>query len=237
MKLRFVGIISGILIMIFGTAGVLFKTRYKDFNKEEAPLDKMIVGIMYDSMIDQQISIIEKGDAGRGLPSIMDSEMILAVECTEHSLFRYRCMTQRVRVLKVFQGDELSPYDEIDVAKSNSGVYCFDKESEDFLIGHYGANMGFASEMTPGKKYLVFLNSNVDNVRGEQIWLLHDNLLPTRFCYDEIANDPVVPISKDYHGAFYEDMKGNEFFLESDNSVQKMAELKARLLQKFPLSQ
>lgn len=236
MRLKIIAILTGALILGAGTVGIIARTGYKDFNKDEKALDRFLVAIMYDELIDRELYFYENGDEESGRKALSEAGAVLAVSCEETSVFRYRSLIQKVSVKKVFKGEGIAEGEKIYLTNRDAGIYYNDKENaSEALVGIFDANISFASEMIPGKTYLVFLEREVETETDQEIWLYHYGFMALRFCYEEIENHVCTPIFDSYHGAFYGDIKENEFFLESEESIQKMAVLKEKLLRQYPL--
>ena len=236
MKLKIIAILTGVLILGAGTAGIIARTGYKDFNKEENALDRFLVAIMYDELIDRELYYYENGDEESGRKALSEAGAVLAVSCEETSVFRYHSLMQKVSVKKVFKGEGIAEGEKIYLTNRDGLIHSNEKDdSSEELAGIIHANISFASEMVPGKTYLVFLERKVETESDQEIWLYHYGLIALRFCYEEIENHVCKPIFESYHGAIYGDIKENEFFLESEESIQKMAAQKEKLLRQYPL--
>ncbi len=119
--------------------GVLLKSRYKNLNDEECPLNHFAVGVMSNDLAKKQAEIMK----GR----LEESPIILDVECIEESQFQYSCATQKGKIKKVFKGNELRKGDKIEICSVTSMFM----EQEMKINGKFGINMNFVNEMKEGK--------------------------------------------------------------------------------------
>lgn len=216
--------ISLVLFLGLMAFGLIVKADYMDMNKEENPLDKFAVGLFPDSILDGQLKHLEKN-----LPA---SEIIVAVKCVEKSTFRFSCTTQKVEIVKVFKGD-VQEGKTIDVARSGSCIF-FDKAN--YINGMPAINLNFVNEMMPNEMYLVFLDRKLETYNHENIYIQSmDFIIAPIFCYSEIKNEPCMSETSFDNSAAYKNVKDNEFFLMSEDSIHKMDKLKKILLEKYPI--
>lgn len=224
MKTKICAVLSLVLFLGMMTFGLIAKAGYRDMNDEENPMDKFAVGLFPDSILDIQLEHLEEN-----LPS---SEIIVAVRCMEKSTFRFSCTTQKVEIVKVFKGD-VRAGEIIDVARSGSCIFF---EKENYINGMPAINLNFVNEMKQGETYLVFLDRKLETYNDEKIYIQsRDFIIAPIFCYSEIKNEPCVSETSFDNSASYKNVKNNEFFLMSEESIYKMDKLKKRLLEKYPI--
>ena len=237
MKFKIALIAFGILFLAALGFGLVKRLGYTDANRNRKLMETAYTSALSDELLKNCIARLEKGDPNYGIPALPDTPNILAVRCEAYSTFRYRSMTQKVSVVKVFRSETLSPGDELEVVRSKSLSRTGDRYSTPEIQGRYGIGFGYVNEMIPGKIYLVFLDHEIDSVRDESTWAFPDNLLTAQFSYEEIPNKPVELIGEDIRIAYYADIKDNEFFLTSEEAIERMLALKTSLLQQFPLDE
>ena len=235
MKFKIVLIAFVVLFLAALGFGMVNRIGYTDANRDRKIMETAYTSALSDEMLTLQLARLEKGDATQGLPALLDTPNILAVRCEARSTFRYRSMTQKVSVVKVFRSETLSPGDELEVVRSRNLSKGEDSYSAPEVRGRFGFGTGYVNEMIPGKTYLVFLDHELDSVRDESIWFFPDTLLTAQFCYEEIPNKPVELTDEDVRVAYYEEIKENEFFLTSEEAIERMLSFKTSLLHEFPL--
>lgn len=217
MRLRFVSIVTTIMIIISAGIGLYNKSMYTDFNFQENPLEEVKVAILPDDLLEIQIEHLRKNLEHT-------SNYIVAVECMEKSLFRFHCTSQEVVVKRVFKGKGLSENDSIEIVKAGTEIF---RDA-----GKSSVNMGFVNEMRPGKAYLVFLDRKIENT--ERIYIQSDEfIIAPIFCYEDIVNIPYQPDNLDYTVTDYINVKDNEFFFMSESSYEIMRKFKADLFQRY----
>ncbi len=239
MKLKIVAIISAALFLGAAGFGLANRMKYRDFNKEEAPLMQMHSAGMSQNMLMRQIELVKTGNSEIGLLPISECPVVLAVRCEEKSAFRYNCMTQKVSVTHVFRGEGLSEGDILHLNKVGSRVWREDRQAPKVFQGTYGVNMGFVNEMIPGKTYLVFLDHKVNTYRKEAYWVFYGTgILTPQFCYENLPNHPaslILDSEEEGTYVYYQDVADCEFFLLTDEALLVMAEFKESLLKEYPL--
>ena len=225
---------SALFLLALGF-GLVNRSGYTDANRDRKLMELAYTSALSDETLKMSLARLESGDPNNGVPALLDAPNILAVRCEALSTFRYRSMTQKVSVVKVFRSESLSPGDKLEVVRSRGVSSMEDRYAQPELRGRCGISFGYVNEMIPGKTYLVFLDHEIDSARDESIWYFLDNLVTAQFCYEEIPNKPVELISEEVHAAYYADIRENEFFLTSEEAIERMLALKTSLLQKFPL--
>lgn len=223
MKLKHVMIITALLFVVALSTGLYCKASYKDYNQEDTPLNHFTVGYLPEELLERQIE--KMGEI------LEQSPYIIAAKCESKSKYQFKCATQQVTVEKVFQGEGLNQGDLIEV-ESISHIFDLDE----MVQGEKNpVNLDFVNEMIPGKSYLIFLDRRLDTHQPEDhIYLRTQELLirPT-FCYEKIKNVPCISMDKETNSVDYETVSQNEFFLDSQKSIEKMEKFKEELLGKY----
>lgn len=88
-----------------------------------------------------------------------------------------------------------------------------------------------------GTEYLVFVEDVLEDLRGDlpALKVYDDGRVSTVpvFCYEERQN-VVIPLTEDPTYVPYKGVKGNEFFVTSEEGLKMLEESKARLLSLYP---
>ena len=237
MKFKIALIVFAILFLSALGFGLVNRFGYTDANRDRKLIETSYTSALSDETLKMSLARLKSGDPNNDVPALLDAPNILAVRCEDWSTFRYRSMTQKVSVVKVFRSESLSFGDELEVVRSRGVSSREGKYAQPELRGRCGISFGYVNEMIPGKTYLVFLDHGIDSARDESIWYFLDNLVTAQFCYEEIPNKPVELIGEEVRVACYENIKENEFFLTSEEAIERMLVLKTSLLQKFPLEE
>lgn len=216
MKFKYVFWITMILVVFCIGFGLYFKTSYKDYNKEEQPLDNFKVGLMSENLVDIQINHMKDN-----LDAL--SNYIVVGECVDSFTYRFGGTSQAIIIKHVFKGDNLRKNERIEIVRFSTEIFMHDENS---------INMGFVNEMQVGKKYLIFLDRKVENtdnlyIQGEEF------LIAPIFCYEEIGNTACKPDKLNYLVTDYVNVQKNEFFFIEDSSYVKMLEFKKELLEQY----
>lgn len=221
----FWGITAGIFIVTI-CIGLYNKRFFNDYNKEEDAINHFLVALLSDELAVQQVEIMEE--------MLDSSKIILAVQCEDTFTYCFGSTTQKVRVLSIFKGEGLKKGDVIEIARAGSLI----SVSEDALMTEYGKgviNMGFVNEMIPGKTYLVFLHRQLETWDEKSVIYIQSDrfLVAPIFCYEEIENKPIAPLDNRSTYVYYDDVRNNEFFLNSEEAVELFAKLKRKFISKY----
>lgn len=223
MRLKFIYVVMAITILVSVGIGVNYKSTYTDFNAQEKPLNNFAIALMSDGLLEMQIEVMEE--------SLQDSNIILAVRCKDNFSYHFACVTQQVEVLEVFRGESIKVGDIIDVARASTLV----SMDKDALINGKGmCNMGFVNEMVPGKIYLIYLEHRVTTHDEDVNIYIQSNefILAPIFCYEEIENRPCEDLDGNCY-VDYVDVEKNEFFLMSQEGIDKITDFKKRLISMY----
>jgi hypothetical protein len=222
MKLKYIVGIYALVFCILLGIGIYAKSLYKDFNKEEEPLNNFSVGLMTNSLVKAGINVMES--------ELEESNIILAVECKEKTKFQYSCATQKVEVKKVFKGNDINVGSEIELC-TVTDVFM---DENMYVAGKPCVNLDFVNEMKTNKIYLVFLDRKLKN---SNIYIKSDRFfIKPVFCYEQIKNYPCKAVSKDQCSAPYMDVSDNEFFVTTQKGIDKIENYKNYLINKYTYS-
>ncbi len=223
MKVKYFVFATGLIIVVLMVAGLIYKNTYEDYNDQAEPLDNFIVGIMPDELAEIQINKMDE--------QLDESNIIIAAECVEKPLWRFGCITERVKIKSVFKGEGLQSGDVIDVAREANCIF-----SEIKIDGMSSINMSFVRAMIPGETYLIFLDEKLELRDADNIYDQSGQfLIAPIFCYNETISIPYKSISEDGNEQKYINVKESEFFLMSEKSIEQMYELKRDLLTRYSI--
>lgn len=199
--------------------GLCSKHKYIDLNAEKEPLNNFTVGILSNKLVDIGIEAFDE--------NLEQNNIILAVKCEEKSRFVYKGAVQKVKVEKVFKGENIQKGDEIEI-QSVSSTFMDDIEGKG---DKPEANMNFINEMKKGNRYLVFLDKKLKN---SSIYIpKEEGIIKPTFCYEQIENKPCQSTSSEANVAFYSDVSQNEIFIMKQKGIDKMKQYKERLLARY----
>lgn len=223
MKTKIFLIITGVISLCVMIVGLIFKSSHKDFNQQDNALDNFVVGIMDDELADVQIS--------KMYAELDNCNIIIAAECIEEPFFRFGCITEKVVVRNVFKGENIEAGEEINIGRSSSCIFM----EEEMLINEMPTiNMGFVRAMQPGKTYLIFLAEEKDMEGKERLYIQPARFfISPIFCYEETESMPYGSIDSKGNYNEYKIVKESEFFLASEESIEKIYELKTKLITQY----
>ena len=208
-------------LIIFGCLvfGLCCKSTYADFNKESNPLDRFNVGLLSEEMCENQVMLMRE--------TLAESNYIIAAKVLANLKFLPGCTTQRIEIVKVFKGEELSSGEIIDIVFWDETTY----ES-----GKAWINMGFANRLKMGETYLLFLDREVETYNSNRLFIRSDDyLLMPVFSYGDINigwmssenSDPDILECK------YTSVKQYDYFLSSKRSADMMKSLRREMVELY----
>ncbi|MCI9369676.1 MAG: hypothetical protein HFH65_05045 [Lachnospiraceae bacterium] len=227
MKIKYVLVITLIIVFVSMGIGIYCKSFYMDFNKEKHALDNFAVALISDNFFESQLQHMEE--------NLDASNIILAVQCEDTFHYRYSCVTQKVKIVSVFKGENLKEGDVFEVARAATLLSL----NEDALFNKMPLiNMGYINEMIPGKTYLIFLDRKLETYSERDIIYTQSDsfILAPIFCYENITNIPQNPEDEFSTYINYKKVKNNEFFIMSEESNEKVALMKDKLFSKYKLN-
>ena len=162
-----------------------------------------------------------------------ECRIIVAAECVEEALFRFGCITERVRVKQVFAGDDIRTGDIIDVGRASS---CLFLDESMYVNEKPLLNMGFVRGMKKGSTYLIFLEQEKETNEKYRLFVQPQNLLMAPiFEYGQTDSNVLNSITTDSYHNVYKNIKESEFFLMSEKTIEQMYNLKSDLLKRYSL--
>ena len=216
-------LICSIVVLII--IGLITKSNYKDFNEKEDAVDDFVVGILPDDLADVQIEKMNN--------ELDECRIIVAAECVKDALFRFGCITERVRVKQVFAGDDIRTGDIIDVGRASS---CLFLDESMYVNEKPLLNMGFVRGMKKGSTYLIFLEQEKETNEKYRLFVQPQNLLMAPiFEYGQTDSNVLNSITTDSYHNVYKNIKESEFFLMSEKTIEQMYDLKSDLLTRYSL--
>lgn len=91
-------------------------------------------------------------------------------------------------------------------------------------------NLNFVNELIPGNTYLIFINDVVHALKKQTLYVVNREFyLSPIFCYQPIENIPLKSAKENYTVIRYKDVKENEFFLMSEEGIEKLTAYKQKL--------
>lgn len=153
------------------------------------------------------------------------SSMVVRVEATGRREYLFGIKQQQVRVLEVFQGEDIDAGEEVWLYSTHWG-------SPDFTDSTM--NMGFINDLQAGEEYLVFLSEKMDLLGEERsiYQLAEAGLVAPAFRYGDCRNT-VVSVSGETTYVDYGLVADNEFFGCTEQAVQALQELKQTMLTRY----
>lgn len=218
MKIKFSAIITVAVVIAAGIYGLSKKGTYIDCNKDKTSYQNFQVAYMSDGISDDQIEALRNVDA--------TANYILKVKCVDNLFFRPECASQKVKVEKVFKGDNIKKGETLSIIMI----------STIFTDQYKGFNNDYHNYLIKNKEYLVFLDKQIKNYDdNDKVFIKGDiPMVAPYFCYEDIINKPHGGKDNAMETTIkYSECQDDEFFLQSDDTIKKFAELKKELLLKY----
>ena len=218
MRVRTIALITAILFVLAAVAGVINRQSFTDYTADG--LVNFKVGLLHDSLVDSTIDYMEE--------ELSNANYILRVRAGSGMEFLFGSTQEPVTVVEVYKGEGLQSGDEIKVTRASSVIF----------MDNMSVNMGFVNEMQTGDEYLVFLDYLIeaDTVKEKNIYRLSEFIVTPIFSYQEHENVLAVPKSDWDTSVPYTEVENNEFFAVTQYGIDRLNELKAKLLEQYPVS-
>lgn len=159
------------------------------------------------------------------LPGICASApYVFKVKCDGSPQFAFKRIYQPAIVEAVYRGEGIQPGQQIAVSTWNS-LISLDKMC---------VNTGFVNFMDEGEEYLVFLQEPFYSYEYDMaLYITPEALIAPVFSLKE--HDNVIAISEDpeYLAVDYKEVAENEFFVDSQESLEIILDFKKKMLQEY----
>lgn len=212
MRVRTIAIITAILFIVSAFCGILCRRTFTDYDK----LEYYNVGELPGLLIPQLIK--------EGKKEFAKCNYILKITPLNDMEFSQNCVKQKVKVVKVFKGEDIKAGDTFYAIKSNSYIHIED--------GIKDLGMKFVNELKGDQDYLAFfdrkleIGNNSDNI----FYITPDTYLPSFYSYKERENVVVeIPEDTEDTNVPYTKVKDNEFFVTDKSGLDKLNSFKKEL--------
>lgn len=200
---------------VLGGFGLINKGSYTNIMDDEEYMNSL-----YVAEITEEFASSECKKLKEDLPECM---YILRVKALEPVDYSYGTGRQKVRILKIYQGNSIQLENEIYIT---SPRWCLILDDEVQSI-----ERGFVNVLCEDQEYLIFCTSKIDsldkNVPTYQLY--SETYLAPVFCYTELDNIVVEPGDMGTYVP-YKEVKNNEFFACTEEGLQVLQSLKKELL-------
>lgn len=195
--------------------GIVKRQTYTDLVKQENYLEQLQVAEFPEKLAENACGAMRQ--------SLPDAEIILRVEVTGEIEHLFGVDRQKAVIREVYAGDGLEAGEEIYIFSRHWHLDLYGKE--DALA------RGFVNIMEVGTEYLVFAEDVSEDWKTDTplVKVYDDFLITPVFCYEEHHN-VIMPIPDDSTYVSYKDVMDNEFFVESEETLQMFEKLKSEML-------
>lgn len=209
-------------LLLFGSLIYGILGRFSHTNMYAEGLDEVLVAELPD-------------DSGFGLEvieSLKDnleySPYIIKCVVLEQPELIYQTMRVRIKVLKVFKGEDIKENDELWITR---GSWFLGMEDD----GKAFFNLGFHNIMQKGQEYLVFMEERLELSEEKYgvIYRLEDYVIAPVFQYGDSQNI-CLPVGEENTYVPYSEVCDNEFFCVSEEDLKQLIQLKNELMEMYP---
>lgn len=212
-----------ILLLLTGCAvlGIYSKTTYTDITSEDNYLDHFLVAEITEAVSTNTCEML--------MQTLPNAPIIVGVSPVEDVEHLFGQSQQKVKIVKVFKGDQLYEGDDIYIPSDRWRVIV--RETSQTI------ERGFVNILKQGENYLVFLDTMIpQRVESTPVFKLYnDARLSPVFCYSLLGNSFISPSSRDTTYVDYSLVSNNEFFATSQESIEPVLQLKKHMLEQYPL--
>lgn len=212
-------VIVGIYVTVLIAAviiGILNKQTYTNITNMDNAMDNFSVAVLNNELVLNTIDRMEE--------DLPNANIILKVKAEGEVENMFKLYKQRVVVEEVYNGDDIKKGDMIFI-RAGQWRYYFDDMS---------ANMGFINLLEKDNEYLIFIKEKVNSldINDNNTYCLVDTIIAPVFNYEDKEN-VIVKNSKDNCYVSYSEVRKNEFFVNSQDSLNKLEEFKHKLIKDY----
>lgn len=220
MRIRITAIIIVAVFFFSGIFGMVKRTTYKDITAHDNYMDALQTAVLPEEMA---ISCCADMPA-----KLSEASTVIKAKVTGELEQLFHNTRQKIQVEKVLKGSGI---------QEGSEVYVFSEEWRVSLsIEPASIECGFVDIMGEGEEYLIFLSGRVlDSKEGVPMYEIYgETIINPVFCYKDKEEKAVKYDPKNEHTYVpYREVKGNEFFCDSENGYKAWRELKERMLREY----
>lgn len=212
-------IIIGIYSAVFLVAiivGILSKQTYTNITQQDDVMDYFSVALLN--------SELASGAKRRMEEELPNANIILKVKAEGEIEHMFKRNKQLVSVTEVYKGENIKKGDKVFIVASNW----------QFFFDDMTANMGFINLLEKDSEYLVFIDDKVKalDTNDNNTYHLIDTIIAPVFNYKDKENT-IIEVSDDNYYVPYSKVSKNEFFVSSKDALDKIENLKYKLLAKY----
>lgn len=220
MKRKILFIVTVGIILAAGVWGYSKKQTYTDITAEENYLEKLNVALLLEEM-----TIM---DCERIANEIPNAPVVVKGEPVGDREELYGTSQQKIKITKVYKGDNLQIGDEIYISTRSGGLRLYDEPKT--------AECGFVNVMKKNREYVVFLLGKVENTNTTNpVYEFYgESFIRPIFCYDDEGMEKkIVPVGEEDTYVPYAEVKNNEFFGATEKAHEVWGELKEKVFEVY----
>ena len=194
--------------------GLIERQTYTNLLVDENDLNNFSVVPLTDEILSLQLEVY--------LNALQEKPIIIRVKAKGQIDFLNKAIKQDALVLEVYQGEGLKAGDQIQLLTTRTVFNFIDMEF----------NMGFSNLLKKDREYLVFCDYKIDSPykKDKNVVQVSDFIINPVFCYDDFKNT----VTNTSERVLYSQIASNEFVVEDESTLEKLLELKQKLIDTYP---
>lgn len=220
MRMRIMAIIITAVFCLSGIFGMVKRATYTDITAQDNYMDRLQTAVLPEEMAISCCEDVPK--------MLLDAPLVIKAKAVGEFEQLFHNTRQKIQVEKVFKGSGI---------QEGSEVYVFSQEwSVSLSLEPASIECGFVDIMGEGEEYLIFLSGReLDSKEGVPMYEIYgETIINPVFCYKDKEEKAVKYDEKNEHTYVpYIEVKGNEFFCDSENGYKAWRELKEKLLREY----
>lgn len=207
------------LVLLLGLYGLRYRATYTDITQKENFWNDLYIAECnsYEGIMRRM-----EGD-------LKNATHILRITPVSDMWYEHGKGHQTVKILQVFQGEDLHTDQEIIVTNPITNRLRLYNEKEQTI------EQLFVNKLMIGKEYLLFCAGSVQMPESPEttVYLLSKDGISQVFCYDEVEN-VILPVDPENTYVPYASVKNNEFFAANQETLDIWEEIKQAAIAQYP---
>lgn len=218
-RVRITACIVLVVALMLGIYGFRYRATYIDTTLKENFEDNL-----YIAECDGLEGMIRRMEG-----DLKNATHVLRITPVSDMWYDHRKGHQTVKILQVFQGEDLQDGQEIIVTNPVSNRLRLSNKKEQTI------EQLFVNKLMIGKEYLLFCAGSVQMPESPEttVYLLSKDGISQVFCYDEVEN-VILPVDPNYTYVPYASVKNNEFFAANQETLDIWEEIKQAAIAQYP---
>ena len=216
-------ITTSLLCVIAATIGLFQRQTYTNITAKADYMDHFKIAILGDGFAEDLPDFL--------MTELPNAKYIVRVKAKGKVEHLFEANKEQVEVLEVYKGNDIHVGNDIFILH---GRFCFNIKFKSSRVT--SVELGFVNFMKKGDEYLVFLDQKAMTANPDDnnnYPLFGGFIIAPIFNYEDKENN-LIKTSDDNPYVPYKEVRQNEFFVRSNERLQKLENLKHNLIKKYP---